>query len=126
MNRVPSEVIEANVSLIAHRMEQQPFGHARSYLEATRSMLLHLGLGERIHALAEKVTSRALILHGEEDRLVPVSFSRAFADRHPSFELQVLDDVGHVPQMEDAERFVARVASFVEEPIEEAPTSRAA
>jgi len=125
VNRVPSEVIEANVSLLAHRMEKQPFKHARSYLDATRSLLLHLARPAHIHALAERVTAPTLILHGECDRLVPVSFSRAFVEQHPRFALEVLDDVGHVPQMEDAARFVDRVASFVA-PVEEAPTSRAA
>jgi glycerol-3-phosphate dehydrogenase len=125
VSRVPSEVIEANVSMIAHRMQEQPFGHARSYLEATRSLLLHLARAADIHALAERVTAPTLILHGEDDRLVPVSFSQKFVEAHPHFALQVFEDVGHVPQMEDAKRFVDRVLSFVE-PVEEAPTSRAA
>ncbi len=125
VSRVPSEVIEANVSMIAHRMEKQPFLHARSYLDATRSLLATLARPAAIHALAERVTAPTLILHGEHDRLVPVSFSRAFAAAHPRFALEVLEDVGHVPQMEDAARFVDRVTSFLT-PVEEAPTSRAA
>jgi glycerol-3-phosphate dehydrogenase len=132
VSRVPPEVIEANVSMIAARMEASPLGHAQSYLDATRSMLLHLARSERVHADAEAVRAPTLVLHGAEDRLVPVEFSREFVARHPSFALEVLDDVGHVPQMEDAERFVERVAGFLRrngianEPIEEAPSSRVA
>lgn len=132
VTRVAPEVIEANVSMIASRMEESPLGHAQSYLDATRSMMLHLARSERVHADAAAIRAPTLILHGEHDRLVPVSFSREFAARHPSFELQVLDDVGHVPQMEDPTRFVERTTNFLEraglasEPIEEAPSSRAA
>jgi glycerol-3-phosphate dehydrogenase len=127
VSRVPSEVIEANVSLIAERMANQPFGHARSYLEATRSMLFHL---TRAHEYAAAVRAPTTILHGTHDRLVPVDFSRAFVERHRHLDLQVLDDVGHVPQMETPSRFVSLVTSWIERfapaTIEEAPPSRAA
>jgi glycerol-3-phosphate dehydrogenase len=128
VNRVPPEVVEANVSLIADRMEKQPFRHARSYLDATRSMVLHLAQASRVHAWAESIEARTLILHGEHDRLVPSAFSRAFVERHPEIELQVLEDVGHVPQMEDAATFVERVRSFLlcGEILELSPPSRAA
>lgn len=128
VERVPPEVVEANVSLIADRMARAPFGHARSYLEATRSMLLHLAQPTAVHRLAEAVTARTLILHGTHDRLVPPAFSRAFVEKHPRIELQVLDDVGHVPQMEDAPLFVSRLADWLAaEPMPETvPNSRAA
>ena len=115
--------------MIATRMEQAPWTHAQSYLDATRSMLLHLARAERVHESAAAVRAPTLVLHGDHDRLVPVSFSRAFVERHPSFELEVLDDVGHVPQMEDSSRFVARVTGFLERAgliHEPAPSSRAA
>jgi glycerol-3-phosphate dehydrogenase len=128
VSRVPPEVVEANISLIADRMEKQPFGHARSYLDATRSMVLHLAQPSRVHAWADSIAARTLILHGTHDRLVPPAFSRAFVERHPAIELQILEDVGHVPQMEDAAAFVERVRSFLlAGEIEElSPPSRAA
>jgi len=130
VDRVPSEVVEANVSLIADRMERHPFGHASSYLDATRSMLFHLAQPGLVHRWAESVEARTLILHGSHDRLVPPSFSRAFVERHPAIELQILDDVGHVPQMEDAPRFVELVTRWLaaggEALVEECPPSRAA
>ncbi|GAA2852690.1 alpha/beta fold hydrolase [Nonomuraea rubra] len=39
-------------------------------------------------------------MHGERDRLVPVAASRALARAHPSWQLVVLDGVGHTPQLE--------------------------
>lgn len=128
VSRVPPEVVEANVSLLADRMEKQPFRHAQSYLDATRSMVFHLAQSSRVHAYADSIEARTLILHGEHDRLVPPAFSRAFVERHPEIELQVLADVGHVPQMEDAPTFVERIRTFLQrdEIIEQSPPSRAA
>lgn len=128
VSRVPPEVVEANVSLLADRMERAPFGHARSYLDATRSMLLNLARAERLHRMTDAIQTPTVILHGTHDRLVPLGFSQAFVARHPWIGLEILDDVGHVPQMEDARRFVERVTRFLrhDELTEVVPPSRAA
>lgn len=137
VRRVPPEVVEANVSAIARRMEEMPLRYLESYLDATRSMIAHLARRDRVREWVRAVEAKTLILHGEDDRLVPHACSRALLGERPDFELEVLDDVGHVPQMEDAPRFVDRVVRWLErvallpsreasEPIEEAPPSRAA
>ncbi len=136
VRRVPPEVVEANVSAIADRMERMPLRYVESYLDATRSMVAHLARRSQLRASIRAVQAKTLILHGEADRLVPHACSRALVSERPDFELEVLDDVGHVPQMEDAPRFVDRVASWLDrtglrprvehEEIEPAPSSRAA
>ena len=39
-------------------------------------------------------------MHGELDRLVPVRAVREAALRHPNLTLEVLDGIGHAPQLE--------------------------
>jgi pimeloyl-ACP methyl ester carboxylesterase len=54
-----------------------------------------------------------LILHGRRDRLVPVGFARALAKRRRDWPLVELDGCGHVPQLEQPERFVDTVMTWL-------------
>jgi pimeloyl-ACP methyl ester carboxylesterase len=54
-----------------------------------------------------------LAIHGERDRLVPVGYARAAAAAHPEWELRVLPDVGHVPQMEAPARWLGAVRDWL-------------
>ena len=50
-----------------------------------------------------------LIMHGRRDRLVPVGFARALAAKRRDWAFVELDGCGHVPQMEQPDRFVGTV-----------------
>ncbi len=113
VERVPPEVVEANVSLLADRMERQPLGHAQSYLQASRSLFFHLAQRDVVEHWARQVRAPVLVVHGAEDRLVPAAASKWLAGVRPDFDVQILGDVGHVPQMEDARRFTDRVATWL-------------
>jgi pimeloyl-ACP methyl ester carboxylesterase len=54
--------------------------------------------------LMAKITAPALILHGEQDNLVPVSGGRKFDEFIPMSEGIFYDQIGHIPQEEIAER----------------------
>jgi pimeloyl-ACP methyl ester carboxylesterase len=51
------------------------------------------------------VRAPVLIVHGEEDRLVPVSFSAAIAETF-GWRLEVLPGAGHVPMLEVPDQFL--------------------
>jgi pimeloyl-ACP methyl ester carboxylesterase len=55
-----------------------------------------------------------LIMHGRRDRLVPVGFARALARRRRDWPLVELDGCGHVPQLEQPDRFVNTVVAWLE------------
>jgi pimeloyl-ACP methyl ester carboxylesterase len=59
------------------------------------------------------IRAPALIVQGERDRLVRVEAARALAAAHPDWQLEVLDDVGHVPQLEAPARFLAIVEPWL-------------
>ncbi|MBF5043233.1 MULTISPECIES: alpha/beta fold hydrolase [Myxococcaceae] len=113
VRRVPAEVVEQNVALIAERMARMPVGHAASYLQATRSLLLALLRRRRFEAWVRGVQAPTLLVHGREDRLVPLAFSEALAAQRPDWEFAPLEDVGHVPQMEQAEAFTQLVGGWL-------------
>jgi pimeloyl-ACP methyl ester carboxylesterase len=57
-----------------------------------------------------------LILWGAKDRLIPLENGRRFAADITGSELVVFDDLGHVPQEEDAKRTVNAVLRFLQRP----------
>lgn len=84
-----------------------------AFVTAARSIMYTLARPARMQRTAARVEAPALVIHGDRDRVVPVGVARAAAHRH-GWDLQVLDDVGHVPQIEVPERFVAVVESWLD------------
>lgn len=65
-------------------------------------------------APVEEIRAPTLVIHGDADRVVPVSNGRALARRIPGAELVVCEGRGHVVPVEDPGRFNAAVLSFLE------------
>ena len=54
-----------------------------------------------------------LIVWGERDRVLPVSHGRAAQEAMPGSRLELFEGAGHIPQLDDPERFRAVVEDFV-------------
>ena len=65
---------------------------------------------ERVSAIAVPT----LVLHGQQDRVVPVSGASQFASAIPGAQLIVYEQVGHLPQEEIAERSLFDLAAFLD------------
>ena len=61
------------------------------------------------------LTMPVLLLHGDDDRVVSIDSSRWLAEQLPSSQLEIFEATGHWLQIEQGERFVARVRSFLQE-----------
>ena len=57
---------------------------------------------------------QVLIVHGDRDRLVPLSNSRRLERLLPFVRLEVVPDSGHSPQEQTPERFAAIVQDFLQ------------
>ncbi len=68
------------------------------------------------------IAQQTLVIHGREDRFLPVEAGYYFAGHIRNAQLHVLPNTGHWAQLEQAERFRAQVELFLTEP---APTNRA-
>jgi pimeloyl-ACP methyl ester carboxylesterase len=68
-------------------------------------------LTRRLH----RITVPTLLLWGENDGIVTPAYGRAFAERIPGARFDVIPAAGHVPQNEQPEAFVERVARFIGE-----------
>ena len=61
------------------------------------------------------ITHEALVIHGREDRMLPLQAGYYLAENLPNAQLHVLPHAGHWIQIEQAERFFAVTHCFLEE-----------
>ncbi len=68
---------------------------------------------EASFAVLADISVPTLVLHGEQDNLVPASHGRKFADAISGAELEMYDGVGHLPHEEIADQTVNDLTSFL-------------
>jgi pimeloyl-ACP methyl ester carboxylesterase len=112
-SRVPPEVREAHVALVAERLAHMPWAEP-AFAAAARSLKRALARTQEWQAMAEAITAPTLVVQGARDRFVPLMASRELVRRRPEWRLEVLEDIGHVAQLEAAERFVAIVERWLD------------
>jgi pimeloyl-ACP methyl ester carboxylesterase len=115
-SRVDPEVVAQHVDVARERAS---FAHVGGDLaSATRSVIATSGLAGA-HAYRQSIKAimkPVLLLHGEHDRLVPVSAARAAVRAHPSWSLVELAGAGHVPQLEVPEECAAAIITWLTGP----------
>lgn len=83
-----------------------------------RAVLLAISVGRDNRAVATPeglaaITAPTLILHGEQDNLVPVSAAPKFEQAIRGAHAIIYQDVGHIPQEEIPERSAADLRAFL-------------
>lgn len=87
--------------------------HLRYFLKGLASMHIDaVGRDELVHAL-EQCRIPALIIHGRDDRVVPVEHSLRTAALMPNATLMVFNHCGHWAQLEHADKFNGLVDGFI-------------
>lgn len=109
--RVPEETGGANEALVATRGTRPWID--RSISSSTRSLFFTCARRGYMHRALRRVRAPVLYLHGAADRLIPVAVARAAARRCPSWRVEILDGVGHAPQLEAADAVVARIETWL-------------
>lgn len=111
-SRVDPETVRLTVEQAESR-SGDPDGLA-AFIEASRSVVTTLGRRRPVLRAMASVTAPVLLLHGEDDRLVPVAAARQAAAAYPSWTYVELPDNGHVPQMETPAVTAATVREWLE------------
>jgi glycerol-3-phosphate dehydrogenase len=114
--RVAPDVRAAHVALTAERLEKMPWATS-AFLDATRSLLAATRGRGRFYDLVKGISAPTLIVQGSGDRLVPLAASRELARRRPDWTLEVIEGIGHVPQLEAPERFVDTAERWLDGPV---------
>jgi pimeloyl-ACP methyl ester carboxylesterase len=105
-SRVDPEVLEAHIALARERAARGSVP-ARDFIGAARS-LVHVLLRRGAYLeMVRRIRAPGLIVAGLHDRLVRLGAARALADARPDWQFEIMEDVGHVPQLESPERFLA-------------------
>jgi pimeloyl-ACP methyl ester carboxylesterase len=109
--RIDSAMFKAHVQLTQERasLGRQ---NSRAFLQATRSLGLRMA-DPRFWSKVKKVEAPTLVIHGELDRLIPLSAARDLIKRRPDWKLEVLEGVGHVPMMETPDLFLKVVNQWL-------------
>jgi pimeloyl-ACP methyl ester carboxylesterase len=63
--------------------------------------------------LVRQIRQRTLVIHGDEDRLIPPSNGRALAERIPGARFALLEGCGHMPMWEKPRELAALVKDFL-------------
>jgi pimeloyl-ACP methyl ester carboxylesterase len=66
-------------------------------------------LDNRLHAL----TRPTLVVWGGDDKLIPLSFGQRFHQEIANSRLQIIDNCGHMPQVECPDEFATAVLLFL-------------
>jgi pimeloyl-ACP methyl ester carboxylesterase len=86
-----------------------------AFVEAARSVGLLVARAAEYRALIAALTTPALVLQGAQDRLLPRSGLGQLAVLQPTWAVELLDGVGHVPQIEIPERTADIVLGWLEQ-----------
>ena len=92
---------------------------ARQAVAANRATLLAYGgttmADPTLLGRLPEIAVPTLVVWGAADRVVPPSHGAAYAAAVPGARLEVIDDAGHLPQLETPDRLTALVRAFAEE-----------
>jgi len=110
--RVEPEVVEAHVELARERFTFGS-GVVREFLATERSLVARLTRRGRFREMVRRVRVPALLVQGDEDRIVRLESTRALAAVRPDWRLEVFRGVGHVPQLEAPGPFLAVVEPWL-------------
>lgn len=69
--------------------------------------------GRKLRHLLSALQMPKLVIHGEEDRLVPVEAGCYLADHIPGAQLNLFKDLGHVPMFTATAEFAQVVRNFI-------------
>jgi pimeloyl-ACP methyl ester carboxylesterase len=115
VNRIAPEIVAAHVEL---GRERATYGKVtgRDFIAAARSLMTVLLRRGRYAEMVRRVRAPTLLINGMQDRLVRIETARALAAQRPDWQFEVMDDVGHVPQLERPEQFLKIVEPWLQKP----------
>ena len=111
--RSDPELMDAATELVAYRRLHMPKQDA-AFLQAARS-IVRAGLRPRqFKHTMRSLVQPVLLIHGDRDRLVPITAARIAAAANPRWDTEFLRDVGHTPQLENPDAVIRAVQRWLD------------
>lgn len=85
---------------------------ARSFAQAARSIAGLNRSRKRFTAIASRIMAHTLVIHGDQDRLVPLDSARWLTEIRPDWRLAELVGTGHVPMLEQPKETFEAIAEW--------------
>jgi pimeloyl-ACP methyl ester carboxylesterase len=108
---VPRPIVEQHLQLARERNDYPDVD--AELIVAARSLLWVLARRRAQAAMLHNITVPVLLLHGDQDRLVPIASARVAAAANPTWRFQVARGVGHVPQLEVPEWTISQILGWL-------------
>lgn len=112
--RIDPELLSVHIRL-AHQRNHIP-DIDRAFIRGSRSVVLAALRRGSFDRDVISVSAPTLVVHGEQDRLVPPEAARRLGSLRPDWQVRILEEVGHVAMIEDPAGFGAMVESFARSP----------
>ncbi|MGZ8756166.1 MAG: alpha/beta fold hydrolase, partial [Acidimicrobiia bacterium] len=109
--RIPQSLVEPSLQLAAAR-RRQPWA-LDALVKSGRSAGAMIARRARMARTVARISAPTLIIQGSRDRVVPASAIEWLARVRPDWDLVVMDDCGHCPQIEAPKEFVSIYDSWV-------------
>lgn len=110
-------ITDEMIDLVYERIIQP--GSVNAYLKTLHNGAdlfgLRQNLVDRTNDNASRITAPTLVIWGSKDKLFPVSHAYKAAKILPNARVHVIENCGHMPQMERAEEFNNLVLGFLKE-----------
>jgi pimeloyl-ACP methyl ester carboxylesterase len=110
---LPAGLIERSVAIVERQSEIA--GMDRAYLSASRSLVWTLFRAPRYHSAMSSIEVPVLLMHGDQDQLVPVTAARSAARHHPAWRYIELAGEGHTPQLQSPDTVAAYILEWLAE-----------
>lgn len=88
-----------------------------SFTEAARSIAKRLTSQRRFRHMIHQISQPTLMMHGTEDRVVPPASARWAAAERPDWRFEMIEGMGHTPQIEDPELFLSLVEEWLDQTV---------
>ena len=108
---VPAAGREASIAMIERRREME--WAIPAFAQASRSIAGTLAQRGRFRRMVDRIACPTLLIHGSEDRIVSPGSALRLAERRPDWRFELLEGVGHVPQIEVPDTFVGLVDGWL-------------
>lgn len=110
-SRIDPALVRAHVEQVLRHQADEDAGAA--FLEAARSLMALGRHPEATRWILDSLTCPVLVIHGRQDRLVPLRYAEAALAEHPDWEMRLIPRVGHVPQMEAPDRWLGATEEWL-------------
>ena len=85
-------------------------------MAAARSLVTLVASARSLERAVSGISAPTLLVWGDLDRLVSTHVITALSARRPDWALHIFEGVGHAPQIEVPEEFVAVVGAWLRQP----------